>query len=117
MELASLLHLAPLALTVLILIAMMKSMSTTDSLAKVAPVGRQAGLSVASFVCAVAIPAALGALRAGVSGAVTFPYPHTSSPLPLPLPPPPQSCFPKTGTVTHQVCCCYSCSLGLLYQV
>ena len=83
MELASLLHLAPLALTVLVLIAMMKSVSTTDSLAKVAPVGKQAGLSVASFVCAVTIPAALGALRAGVSGIQRLLCQTPPPPLPL----------------------------------
>ena len=69
MELASLLHLAPLALTILILVAMMKS--TSNSWAKIAPVAKQAGLSVISFLCAVAVPAAVGALRAGISGAYT----------------------------------------------
>ncbi|KAL3147360.1 hypothetical protein ABBQ32_002841 [Trebouxia sp. C0010 RCD-2024] len=68
MELASLLHLAPLALTLLTLIAMMKSSDSRESLARVTPVGVQAGLSVASFLCAVIIPAALGALRSAVSG-------------------------------------------------
>ena len=69
---ASLLHLAPLALTILTLIAMMKS-ATHDEVydqfrATVVPVIWQAGLSVASFLCAVLVPAALGALRAGLSG-------------------------------------------------
>ena len=72
MAVASLLHLAPLALTTLTLIAMMKS-ATHDEVydqfrATVVPVARQAGLSVASFLCAVLVPAALGALRAGLSG-------------------------------------------------
>ena len=70
MDLASLLHSVPPMLMLIILIAMAKG--TTSPLIKLLPVFKQAGLSVASFLCAVAIPAALGALRSAISGDQTF---------------------------------------------
>lgn len=60
------LHLAPLVLILLVLTTMTKG--TGQTLSKLLPIGKQAGLSIASFLCAVTIPALTGALRSGLSG-------------------------------------------------
>lgn len=59
-------HLAPLVLMLLVLTTMTKG--TGQTLSKLLPIGKQAGLSAASFLCAVTLPALVGALRSGLSG-------------------------------------------------
>ncbi|KAL0050880.1 hypothetical protein WJX82_009317 [Trebouxia sp. C0006] len=66
MAVATMIHLAPLVLIMLVLTTMTKG--TGQTLSKLLPIGKQAGLSVASFLCAVTIPAVTGALRSGLSG-------------------------------------------------
>ena len=66
MAVATMIHLAPLVLIMLVLTTMTKG--TGQTVSKLLPIGRQAGLSVASFLCAVTIPAVTGALRSGLSG-------------------------------------------------
>ena len=59
-------HLAPLVLMLLVLTTMTKG--TGQTLSKLLPIAKQAGLSAASFLCAVTLPALTGALRSGLSG-------------------------------------------------
>ncbi len=66
MDVASMVHLAPLVLMLLVLTIMTKG--TGQTVSKLLPIARQAGLSAASFLCAVAIPAITGALRSALSG-------------------------------------------------
>lgn len=68
MAVATMIHLAPLVLIMLVLTTMTKG--TGQTLSKLLPIGKQAGLSVASFLCAVTIPAVTGALRSGLSGEI-----------------------------------------------
>jgi len=68
MDVATMIHLAPLVLVMLVLTTMTKG--TGQTLSKLLPIGKQAGLSVASFLCAVTIPAVTGALRSGLSGEI-----------------------------------------------
>ncbi|DBB01398.1 TPA: hypothetical protein ACH3X1_000064 [Trebouxia sp. C0004] len=66
MDIASMIHLAPLVLMLLVLTTMTKG--TGQTVSKLLPIGKQAGLSAASFLCAITIPAVTGALRSGLSG-------------------------------------------------
>jgi hypothetical protein len=68
MDIASMIHLAPLVLMLLVLTTMTKG--TGQTVSKLLPIGKQAGLSAASFLCAVTIPAVTGALRSGLSGEI-----------------------------------------------
>ena len=66
MDIATMIHLAPLTLMMLVLTTMTKG--TGQTISKLLPIAKQAGLSAASFLCAVALPAVMGALRSAISG-------------------------------------------------
>ena len=66
MDIATMIHLAPLTLMMLVLTTMTKG--TGQTISKLVPIAKQAGLSAASFLCAVALPAVMGALRSAISG-------------------------------------------------
>ena len=68
MAVATMIHLAPLVLIMLVLTTMTKG--TGQTVSKLLPIGKQAGLSAASFLCAVTIPAVTGALKSGLSGEI-----------------------------------------------